>query len=184
MIQEILECLLPGTHFIAYSIAQHHDGQAPNKPDVCRGGVLVRRAGSNRCRDTRILNNFACKIIPAAFAAAGAVVNAVLFGCRELQNVIRQIRRIGRIAKLVVYDFDSTIFPRKAQDGLDKVVAHIAVKLGGADNKVPGQKSRTYCSPRYLVFATNTLRVAEIPFGAWFPVLSRKKHSRLRHEPV
>ena len=64
------------------------------------------------------------------------MIQAVLVGHAELQDLVGQIDGVGRVAALVVDDFQLAEFLAGVHDGLDEVFAVVAVEPGRADDEV------------------------------------------------
>ena len=64
------------------------------------------------------------------------MVQAVLVGDAQLQDLVGQIHRVGGVAALVVDDFQLAELFARIHDGLDEVLAIVAVQPGRADDEV------------------------------------------------
>ena len=56
-------------------------------------------------------------------------------GDAELQDLVGQIHRVGGVAALVVDDFQLAKLFARVHDGLDEVLAIVAVQPGRADDE-------------------------------------------------
>src|SRR5699024_4847900 len=133
--------LLPGADLVADRAAQAAVVQRAPVGAVGAAGVLglVLFAGAGRDRGVHPgqPDDLAGKVVPGADALAGAVVQAVLMGDAQLQNLVGQVHRVGGVAQLVVDHLQPAVLFARAGDGLDKVFAVVAVQPGGADDEVP-----------------------------------------------
>ena len=64
------------------------------------------------------------------------MIQAVLVGHTKLQDLVGQIDGVGRVAPLVVDDFQLAELLAGVHDGLDEVLAVVAVEPGRADDEV------------------------------------------------
>ena len=72
--------------------------------------VLLAGAGGHRGIHTRQADDLGSKIVPGADALTGAVIQAVLMGHAELQQLVGQVNRVGGVAALVVDNFQLAEF--------------------------------------------------------------------------
>ena len=140
MFKEALEGILPGADFVAHGAAEHPVVQ--RAPLGAVGAirvlclVLLAGAGCHGGVHTGQADDLGSEIIPGADALAGAVVQAVLVGDAELQDLVGQVHRVGGVAALVVDHFQLAELSARVHDGLDEVLAVVAVQPGRADDEV------------------------------------------------
>ena len=140
VLEEAGEGGFPVPHFIADGAAEHPVIEGAPLGAVGAFGVLglilLAGAGGHGGVHAGQTDDLGGKIIPRADALAGAVVEAVFVGHAELQNFVGQIDGVGRVAALVVDDLQLAELLARVHDGLDEILAVVAVEPRGAHNEV------------------------------------------------
>ena len=122
-----LQRFFPIAHLVPYRTTKHPVIQGRICRSWSRAWIFLACTRSNIAWNFRKTYNFAGEIIPSALSVSGAVINTIFLCNCQLQQMMCQICRIGRISPLIVNNGQLSALFSYSHHRLYKVFPNIAI---------------------------------------------------------